>query len=82
MSEGAELMEKWGKNGQTSKGWYSHGDVGCSEQTGHLVGLQGCRSATYFLMEGPDTGYIVVNATCQREMVSEVIDVQAQSGDI
>ena len=40
-SEVAELMKKWRKDGQTSQGWCSHGDVGHSEQTGHLVGLQG-----------------------------------------
>ena len=37
---------------------------------------------TYFLVEGPDSGDIVVNAMCQREMMSEVSDVHAQSGGV
>ena len=31
-SEVAELVKKWRKDGQTSQGWGSHGDVGRSEQ--------------------------------------------------
>ena len=33
-------------------------------------------------MEGPDSGDVVANAMCRREMASGVSDVQAQSGDI
>ena len=33
-------------------------------------------------MEGPDSGDVVVNATCRREMVSEMSDGQVHSGDI
>ena len=59
-----------------------HGDVGHPEKTGHLVGLQGCWSATYFLVGGPDSRNVVANATCGRETASEVGDIQAQSGDV
>ena len=63
-SAGAELMEKWRKNGQMSQWWLSHGDVCHLEQTGHLVGLQGHWSATYFLVQGPDSRDVVGNVMC------------------
>ena len=61
-SEVAELMKKWKKDGQTSQGRHSHGDVSHLEQTGHLVGLQGRWSTTDFLVEGPDSGDVIANA--------------------
>ena len=81
-SEVAELMKKWGKDGQMLQGWRSHGDVGRSEQTGHLVGLQGRWSVAYLLVEGPNYGDIIANATCRQKPVGEVTDVQAHSGDV
>ena len=33
-------------------------------------------------MEGPDSGDVVANATCRREAVSELSDVQEHGGDI
>ena len=33
-------------------------------------------------MEGPDSGHIVANAACGREVVGEVDDEQAHGGDI
>ena len=44
-----------GKDGKTSQGLAFHGDVSCSEQAGHLEGLQGRWSETHFLVEGPDS---------------------------
>ena len=52
------------------------------EQAGHLEGLQGCWSETYILVEGPDSGDVVVNATCRQEAAREMSDVQAHSGNI
>ena len=63
-SEVTDVMKKWRKDGQMLQGWGSHGDVGCSEQTGHLVVLQGHWSATYLLVEGPDSGDVIVNTPC------------------
>ena len=60
-SEVAELVKKWWKDGQTSQGWGLHGDVGRSEQTEHLVGLQSRWSAAYLLVEGPDSGDVIAN---------------------
>ena len=68
--------------GRCEVGWHSHGDVGRPEQAGHLEGLQCCWSETYFLVEGPDSRDIAVNAMCRQEVVSEVNDVQAHAGDI
>ena len=51
------------------------------EQAGHLEVLQGRWSKTDLLVEGPDSGDVVVNATCG-EAVGEVSDVQAHSGDV
>ena len=70
-------MKKWRKDGQTSQGWRSHEDVGRSEQTGHLVGLQGHWNVTYLLVEGPDSGDVIANAMSRRKPVVEVGDVQA-----
>ena len=81
-SEGAELVKKWWKDGQTSQGWGSHGDVGRSEQTGHLVGLQSCWSAAHLLVEGADSGDVIANTPRQRKPVGEVDDVQAHGGDV
>ena len=58
-------MEQWGKDGKTSPGWGSHGDVTCQEQAGHLEGLQGHWSEAHFLVGGPDSGGIVANAMCR-----------------
>ena len=64
-SEVAELMKKWRKDGQMLQGWCSHGDGSRAEQTGHLVGLQTRWIVIDFLVEGPDSGDVIVNATCR-----------------
>ena len=33
-------------------------------------------------MEGPDSGHVVANAVCRREVASEVSDEQAHGGDV
>ena len=47
-----------------------------------MEGLQGHWSETYFLVEGPDSRDVVVNATCRRKTASEMSDVQLHGGDI
>ena len=65
-----------------SQVWGSHQDVGRSEQTGHLVGLQSRWSTAYLLVEGPDSGDVVANTPHRQKLVGEVGDVQACGGDV
>ena len=47
-----------------------------------LEGLQGSWSETQLLVESPDSGHVVTNATCRREAMGEVGDEQAHCGSI
>ena len=64
------------------QGWGSHGDVGFPEHGRYLEGLQGGLSETQFLVEGPDSGHIVANAACRREVVGEGSDKEGHCGSI
>ena len=65
---GVKVQKRWssrGRMGRRHRGGVRMEMSAAMEQAGHLEGLQSRWSETYFLVEGPDSGYVVANATCR-----------------